>query len=248
MEIRNKNVVIVGATGGIGRSLAFAFAVKGANLILTGRRKRILDALSKEIHKFSVPVETFTLDVTKEKEWKPFIRKVESKFGHIDILINSFGIGIYKKLKDLEIEDFKKSIDVNLNSVFLSIKNFLPLLEKSHKAYVLSLGSGMGKIGVSGRSSYCASKFGLRGLMLSLAKEYKNTNINFCLLTLGSVLTAFGPLSLEEKIEKQKKGKGYLDPVSLAKTIVSKIENETLEEEVSIYPSRYFKESKSGVV
>jgi short-subunit dehydrogenase len=80
--------------------------------------------------------------------------------------------------------------------------------------------------------------------MLSLAKEYKKSNINFTLLTMGSILTAFGPLSVEDKKEKSKKGKQYLDPKWLAHHIVSKIKNDTLEDEVSIYPSHYYEESR----
>lgn len=248
MEIRGKNVVILGATGGIGRALAFAFAAKGANLILTGRRKLVLNALGQKLFDFGVSVKTYRLDVTKERDFVSLARKLRSSIPNIDILVNAFGVGIYKSLKDTTLDDLKKSLDVNLNGVFLSIKHLLPFLENSEKSYVVSLGSGMGKVGVAKRLAYCASKFALRGLMLSLIKEYKNRKIKFCLLTLGSVLTSFGPLTLEEKLEKQKKGKEYLDPVSLAKTIVSRIENDTLIEETTIYPRKYFDETKKGVV
>lgn len=248
MDIKGKNVLILGATGGIGRHLSFAFASKGANLLLSGRRKIVLCALEKELKSFPVLVKTYSLDVTKKADFISLSKKIKKDFKSIDVLVNAFGVGIYKSLEETNYEDFKRSVDINLNGVFLSIKYFLPLLERSQKSYIISLGSGMGKVGVAKRSAYCASKFGLRGLMLSLAKEYKSKNVKFCLLTLGSVLTSFGPLSLEEKIEKQKKGKKYLDPVHLAKTIVSKLENDTLIEETTIYPKNYYKESREGVV
>ncbi len=248
MDIKGKNVLILGATGGIGRHLAFAFASRGANLLLSGRRKMILSALERELKNLSVLVKTYSLDVTREADFVFLTRKIKKDFKNIDVLINAFGVGVYKSLEETSFGDFKKSLDVNLSGVFLSIKYFLPFLKKSPKAYVISLGSGMGKVGVAKRLAYCASKFGLRGLMLSLAKEYKGKNIKFCLFTLGSVLTSFGPLTLEEKIEKQKEGKNYLDPVQLAKTIVSKIENDTLIEETTIYPKDYYKESKKGIV
>jgi short-subunit dehydrogenase len=248
MILKNKNVVIVGATGGIGRTLSFAFASCGANLALVGRKAPVLKALEKEIGEAGGKVFIFKADISKERETNRLAKKVAKKFGSVDILINAAGVGIYKRFEDLSFEEWQKSLDVNLTAPFLTVKAFLPLLEESKKAWVISMGSGMGKVGVSKRSAYCASKFGLRGLMLSLAKEYKNTNINFCLLTLGSVLTAFGPLTLEEKIEKQKRGKKYLDPVDVAKTIVTKIKNDTLKEEASIYPSSYYQESKEGKV
>jgi len=246
MQLEDKNVVIIGATGGIGRALSFAFALEGANLVLVGRRVLILKALQKEIKSlgFKGRIFIFKTDISSEKEVRRLVRKVSSNFKNIDILVNAAGIGIYKKLEDLSFDEWRRSLSINLDSVFLVIKEFLPLLKKSQKSLVFSMGSGMGKIAVSKRSAYCASKFGLRGLMLSLAKEYKNTNVNFILLTLGSVLTAFGPLTLEEKIKKNKKGKAYLDPVDLAKTIVAKIKNDTLKEEISIYPKNYYGESR----
>jgi len=219
MQLENKNVVIVGATGGIGRALSFAFALEGANLVLVGRRTLILKALKKEIKRLGCKGEVFIFkaDVSSEREVKRLVRKVSFRFKNVDILVNAAGIGVYKKLEDLSYGDWRRSLSINLDSVFLVIKEFLPLLKRAQKSLVISMGSGMGKIAVSKRSAYCASKFGLRGLMLSLAKEYKNTNINFVLLTLGSVLTAFGPLTLEEKVKKNRKGKAYLDPVDLAK-------------------------------
>lgn len=250
MQISGKNVVIVGASGGIGRALSFSFSVEGANLILVGRRVLVLKALEREIKSLDSggSVFIFKADVTSEKDIRKLARFAFRKFGIVDVLVNAAGIGVYKNIKDLSFEEWKRSLSINLDAPFLTIKAFLPLLEKSKNSLVISIGSGMGKIAVSGRSAYCASKFGLRGLMLSLAKEYKNTNIKFVLLTLGSVLTAFGPLTLEEKIKKNKSGKSYLDPVDLARTIVSKIKNDTLKDEVSIYPSNYYRESKENKV
>jgi 3-oxoacyl-[acyl-carrier protein] reductase len=250
MDIKGKNVVIVGATGGIGRALSFALASSGANMALVGRRMLILKALEKEIKAlgFSGKIFLFKTDIAHEKEINRLAKKVGSVFACVDLLINAAGIGVYKKLEDLTFEDWKRTIDINLTAPFLTIKAFITLLSKSKKSLVISMGSGMGKVAVSGRLVYCASKFGLRGLMLSLAKEYKNTNIRFCLLTLGSVMTSFGPLTLDDKKEKEKEGKKYLDPVDLAKTIVAKIKNDTLKNEISIYPKDYYEQSREGFV
>ncbi len=83
--------------------------------------------------------------------------------------------------------------------------------------------------------------------MQSLSKEFKNTNIHFVHLTLGSVLTAFGPLSLAHKKRKHREGKGYLKPDWLANHIVTRVEHDTLEDETPIYPKHYFRESKKGL-
>jgi short-subunit dehydrogenase len=160
--------------------------------------------------------------------------------------VNAAGIGVYKNFPDVTYDDWKRQMATNLDAVFLMNKAFLPLLHKSEKSYVINMGSGMGKIAVAGRSPYCTSKFALRGLIQSLAKEYKTSHVNFILLTLGSVLTSFGPLSKEDKIKKSKSGKGYLDPTWLAEHVVTKLKNDTLKPETPIYPRHYFEESKKG--
>jgi len=161
-------------------------------------------------------------------------------------LIHASGMGVYKKISDIDYREWKLSFDINVNSVFLVIQKLLPLLFKAQQSHVIVTGSGMGKIAVAGRSAYCASKFALRGLMLSLAKEYRDSNIHFNLLTLGSVLTAFGQLTIEEKKEKEERGKKYIKPAYLAHTLVNRLKNDSLEEENPIYPKDYFRQSIKG--
>lgn len=246
MELRGKIAVVAGASGGIGREISKALARQGAYVVLVARREEVLQALKRDIEEKGGKASVYIADLTDEESVEKLSDFVGKNFGRVDILVNSQGIGVYKKFPEVTFEDWRKQMAVNVDSVFLVISKFLPLLEKSEKAYVVSMGSGMGKIATSGRSPYCASKFALRGLMLSLAKEYKKSRIHFVLLTLGSVLTAFGPLSLEEKLEKQKKGKKYLDPSWLAEHVVAKIKHDTLTPETSIYPKHYFEESRKG--
>jgi short-subunit dehydrogenase len=113
------------------------------------------------------------------------------------------------------------------------IKNLLP------KSLVLSIGSGAGVIPMRGRAAYCTSKFGLRGLMLTLAEEYQGQEPKFCLITLGSTMTSFGPLSIEEKKEKQKNGSPYFTPEWVADKLVEIIKDDNREVEYTLYPGDY---------
>lgn len=246
MNLTDKNVMVVGATGGIGRAIALAFAMEKTNLILVGRDKMVLNSLAKKSEAKGSRASVYRLDLTKPKDIAKLARKINKKYKRIDILINAAGIGIYKPFEKLQDKDWELTIALNTNAVFFVINALLPSLLRSKKSYVIGLGSGMGKIGVAQRSAYCTSKFALRGLILSLAKEYKKTNINFVLLTLGSVLTGFGPLSLEEKQEKQKSGKNYLTPSYIAHSLVTKIKNDSLETETSLYPKDYYFDSRKG--
>jgi short-subunit dehydrogenase len=245
VKLKGKKAVVIGASGGIGRVLSMALAMEGTEVFLVARRKNILNALKNKIKDKGGNSHTITADVTKKSGVAKVLR-ILKKQKRVDVLIHAAGVGVYKDFEDVTLDEWKKSFDVNVTSVFRVTQKLMPLLKKSKKSYVIATGSGMGKIGVAGRSPYCASKFALRGLMLSLAKEYKKTNVHFILLTMGSILTSFGPLSLEEKAVKKKEGKKYLKPSKLAHTIISKLENDTLERETTIYPSNYFKESKKG--
>src|SRR4030042_1905535 len=241
MEIKGKTAVIVGATGGIGRVLSMALALEGANVVLVGRRRDVLSSLKNKIVEKKGMARIVSLDITKTRGVNTLYSILSRKYACVDILIHAAGIGVYKPFEKVSFSEWKRSFDVNVDSVFLISQKLIPLLKKSKKSYVIGLGSGMGKVGVAKRTPYCSSKFSLRGLMLSLAKEYQETSINFILLTMGSILTSFGPLTLEEKIEKQKEGKKYIKPSELANIIISKIKNNTITSELSIYPHNDFK-------
>lgn len=246
MNLEGKTVCIIGATGGIGREVSLAFARKKTNLILVSRKMDSLDVLAQEISSNS-EIGKFTCDVTDPKSIEKLAGDIAKKYKNIDVLLHLAGIGIYKKLPEIGFDEWKASMDINVTSAFYVFQKLMPLLEKSSKAYVIASGSGMGKVALSGRAAYCTSKFALRGLMQSLSKEYMGTNVNFVHLTLGSVLTSFGPLSLAHKRRKHKEGKGYLEPEWLANHIVTKIINDTLEAETPIYPRHYYSDSKKDI-
>jgi short-subunit dehydrogenase len=244
MNLKGKIAVVAGASGGIGREISLALADEGVELILVARRKKVLDALKSLIEESGGKASVYLADLTKEDSVRKLVSEIKQKHNRVDLLINATGVGVYKKLKDISFEEWKVSFAANADAVFLLTQKLMPILRKAEKAYVISIGSGMGKIALSGRIAYCASKFALRGFMLSLAKEHKKSNIKPVLLTVGSVLTSFGPLTIEQKKEKQQKGKEYIDPKWLAHYIVTKIKHDTLDDEVPIYPSHYFEESK----
>lgn len=244
MKLKGKVAVVAGASGGIGREIVLALAKRRVNLILVARRKIVLEALRKEAQGFGADAKIFTCDFTKASSIDKLAEKISKQYKKIDILFHLAGIAVYKKFEEISLEEWQRSLDINTTAVFYLTQKLMPQLKASDESFVIASGSGMGKVALSKRSPYCASKFALRGLMLSLAKEYKNTNVRFVHLTLGSVLTAFGPLSLEEKKRKQEKGKKYVDPTWLAYHIVARIEHETLDSEVPIYPSHYFEESR----
>jgi short-subunit dehydrogenase len=171
---------------------------------------------------------------------KKIANQISEEHKNIDILINCAGIGIYKPLEDLTLEDWNRSMNICTKSSFLFMKNLLKNISNSDNSLILNIGSGAGAIPMAGRSAYCAAKFALRGITLSLAEEYKRIGKpKFCLITLGSTLTSFGPLSFEEKKLEMEKGKAYFTPEWVAEKLTEIIKDENREMEYVLYPGDY---------
>src|SRR5581483_3436212 len=165
--------------------------------VLIGRHEKELKSLKKAfpdgIKKYHVTDFSNLDNVIKTG------KAISKEFKTIDLLINIAGIGIYKPLEEVTKKDWEDSFTVGNSAPYFLSQTLLPNLEKSDLSVIINIGSGMGEMPAAGRSVYCSMKFALRGQTLSLAEEFKHTKPRFVLLTLGSVLTSFGPLSFEEK-------------------------------------------------
>lgn len=214
--------------------LASKLARNGAHLILLGRDHARLNTLARQLS-----ATAHACDLTDKTSRQESINKISSDHKKIDILIHAAGIGIYKPLPDITQADWDTTFRLNVEAPFFLTQALTPLLEKSDDSLVLTIGSGAGVIPMRGRSLYCASKFALRGVMLSLADEEGATLPHYCLITLGSTLTPFGPLSLEKKVEESLNGKAYFTPEWVADKLLEIIQNDSRETEITLYPGDY---------
>lgn len=236
-SLKGKIAVITGAGGGLGSVLVKQLEKEGVTFILIERKIELLNSFIRLLDKNENHF--FECDFSRESEIKNLVKLIKSKFIKIDFLFNIAGIGIYKNTEDLSVAEWKDSLAINLTAPFILIKELIPLLKKSDKAFVLNFGSGMGKIPSAGRVAYCASKFGLRGLSLSLSKEFEKENIDISLLTLGSVMTDFGSGGIESRKGQEKLGKKYLDPIEVAKRVIEITISAKKREEYVLYPNGY---------
>lgn len=242
MNLKNKIAVITGATGGVGREVVKLLDSEDVTLILVSRTESELQNLAKDLKNKNSKYYVCNLSDLEEAE--KVARKISKDFSKIDILINAAGVGIYKPLHEMVLDDWNKTMNINVSSAFIFTKELIESLGNSEDSLVLNMGSGAGVIPMSTRSAYCSSKFALRGLTLSLSEEYERIGKpKFCLLTMGSILTSFGPMSKEEKIKDMESGKAYFTPEWVGKKIVEIIKDDGRETEYTIYPQDYTPES-----
>jgi len=188
-KLTNKNILIAGATGGVGRNTAKLLAQSGARVFLAGRNADKLAELAEEL---SIPAERcFNIDLTDENSINEMANAIHAQVPQIDILLNAAGIGIIKPLEQLSVEEFQLSLSTNLVGSFLLVQKFLPAMKTSGKGLIINIPGILGKIPMAGAAAYCASKYGLVGMMQSIREELKRTEIRITNIFLGGVDSPF---------------------------------------------------------
>ncbi len=188
-SVKGKKVLLVGATGGIGRRTAALLRQSGADLFLTGRNADSLSVLASEL---GLPAnQTAVVDLQDPTSLDQLSVSFFAVFPHIDVMVNASGIGIIKPLEQLEEEDFRRTLDINLTAPFRLMKKFLPVMKQAGKGLVIHIPGVLGKVPMAGAAAYSASKYGLVGMMQSLREECKRTQVRFTLIYLGGVDSPF---------------------------------------------------------
>jgi len=186
INLKNTNVVLTGATGGIGNSILANLVDAEANVVATGTNEEKLSTIKNKYQ--SVKVEKF--DISEHKEIENFINKVTDKLGNkIDVLINNAGIASDNLSIKMKEEEWKKVIDINLTSTFLLSKNVIKKMLKNKKGKIINITSVVGHTGNIGQANYTASKAGLVAMSKSFALEYGKKNININCVSPGFITT-----------------------------------------------------------
>ncbi len=200
-KLNNKNILIVGATGGIGRKLSGLLVQSGANVFLSGRKMEALEALGSDLQ--LPPNRLFAVDMSDAQSVYAMGELIHAQVSQIDILVNASGIGIIKPFEQLSVDEFQHSLQVNLTGSFLLVKTFLPAMKKSGKGLIINIPGVLGKIPMAGAAAYSASKYGLVGMMQSIREELKRTEIRITNIFLGGVDSPFWD-NIDLRVQKEK--------------------------------------------
>ena len=196
IDFKNKNILITGASGGIGNELVKKFVTLGGNVLGTGTNTEKLDLLKKNFP--SIKVKKF--DVSDHGRIEEFIDNVTLELGGLDILINNAGTNADNLSLRMKDEEWKKIIDINLNSTFLLSKNAIKKMLKNKFGRIVNITSIVGHTGNLGQANYSASKAGIIGMSKSLAIEYAKKNITINCVSPGFIQSNM-TLNIAEKVK-----------------------------------------------
>ena len=191
ISVEGKTVLITGASSGIGRATAVAFATKGANVVVTARREERLRELCDQIHAAGGKAIFLAGDATEEATAQECIALAVSEFGRLDILINNAGAGNYKNLVETSVEEYDSLMDVNMKSSFLFARHAAPGMIAQKSGEILFISSVAGIQGYAGEAVYCASKFAQVGFAQALDGELRKFGIKVGTICPGGVKSEF---------------------------------------------------------
>jgi len=191
----NKNVIITGASSGIGMEAARLFAREGSNLSLAARSVDKLTKLEEDLKEFDVKTIKIPTDVTRTSDCRALIKETLSALGSIDILINNAGVTYHGNVDDVDIKQLEQIIDVNFTAPIKLTSLALPHIKKSGSGRIINVASILGIIPIPTEAVYSATKFALRSFTYALAEELAGTNTRACVICPGPVDT---PMIAEE--------------------------------------------------
>lgn len=217
--LENKVVIVTGASHGAGRTIALMLAREGAKIVAIARNKQELESLAAEIAAKEGACEAVVGDVTKLADTRRLAQQALGRFGRIDALINNAGVGgPVSRVEETALEEWQRTLDVNLTGPFLCSQAILPAMQEQGGGHIVMVSSGAGKQGYPNMAAYCASKFGLHGLAQSLAAEVSDMNIRVTTLIPGSIAETH--FSGQRKGWVPRPGAKYLRPEDLGQAIL----------------------------
>ncbi|MEG2146601.1 MAG: 3-oxoacyl-ACP reductase FabG [Lachnospiraceae bacterium] len=196
-----KTVLITGASRGIGKSIALAYAKLQYNVVITClKEEEQLKSVERELIKYGANCLIFIGDMGDPQVVMHLFSEIEQRFQGIDILINNVGISYVGLITDMTNLEWKRILDTNLSSVFYCSRAVVPYMVHQKSGKIVNISSVWGQVGASCEVAYSATKAGVQGMTRALAKELAPSNIQVNALALGMVNTSMnGCFSVEEK-------------------------------------------------
>jgi 3-oxoacyl-[acyl-carrier protein] reductase len=189
MKFEGRVALVTGASQGIGHACALALAREGASVAVAARNQQKLEELVSEITAAGGKAAAFVIDVAEEEQVKSGIKAALAQFGKIDILVNNAGITRDQLVMRLKRADWDAVLNTNLTSAYLCIQQVIGSMLKQRWGRIINISSVFGQTGQAGQANYAASKAGLIGLTMAMAREVASRNITCNAIAPGFIET-----------------------------------------------------------
>ncbi|SPF47025.1 3-oxoacyl-(acyl-carrier-protein) reductase [Candidatus Sulfotelmatobacter kueseliae] len=198
MSLSGRVALVTGASQGIGRACALRLAKEGAAVAVAARNQEKLNELVSEITAAGGKAAAFPLDVSDEEQIKSAVKAAIAQFGKIDILVNNAGITRDQLVMRMKRADWDAVLQTNLTSAYLSIQQVIGSMLKQRWGRIINITSVFGQMGQAGQANYAASKAGLIGLTMAIAREVGSRNITCNAIAPGFIETAMTAVLSDE--------------------------------------------------
>ncbi|MHA6481803.1 3-ketoacyl-ACP reductase [Paenibacillus sp. strain BS8-2] len=219
-SLQGKVAIITGAARGIGKATAIALAEEGVHIGLIARKESSLQQVAAELEGLGVQAAYAVADVSSKEQVEAAIAAIHNKLGSADILINNAGIATFGTVLEMDPEEWKGMIDVNLMGTYYATRAVLPQLIAKNGGDIINIASTSGLSGAATSSAYSASKFAMIGFTESLAQEVRRNNIRVSALTPSTVATE---LAMDLNLIKENNDSKFMQPEDIAEFIVGQL-------------------------
>jgi short-subunit dehydrogenase len=228
MQIKNKVIIVTGATEGIGRSTSELLYKGGAKVVMAARNESKLKELENQ-YPGSLAI---VCDMTKKEDIENLIQKTIDKFGQIDILVNNAGQGLGGNIESVDLGEYRKAFELNVISPLQATQLVVPIMKKQGSGMILNISSLVTKGYYTGLGAYSSTKYALNSLMFTARKELADAGIIVCVFMPKLTDTGFGDNSLGDKFDIKGAGQAGANvdtPHDVAVKILEQIESEEAE-------------------
>lgn len=215
MDLKDKIILITGASSGIGEATAKKLAGKGANVVITARRTERLESLKEDIEKDGGKALVITADVTNKEDWGKIIKQTHEAFGKVDVLVNNAGLMPLSFIDKLKTDEWETMVNVNIKGVLNGLAAVLPDMKENKSGHIINISSVAGRKVMPGGAVYCATKYAVtalsEGIRMELGPKY---NIRVTAIEPGVVDTELTDTITDDDVKKMMSKYGNMTPLA----------------------------------